>query len=147
MAWTQRYDGAEPQRINKWLAQSGVCSRREAEALIAQGLVRIDGAVVADPGHKIAAGQTLAVADTGDAPISVVIHKPVGVVSAQPERGQIPAARLLTTANLWGDDAPIPETTRSLPPLAAPHPPSPKARFTRWTSLKTATMTCCATAT
>ena len=117
MAWTQRYDGAEPQRINKWLAQSGVCSRREAEALIAQGLVRIDGAVVADPGHKIAAGQTLAVADTGDAPISVVIHKPVGVVSAQPERGQIPAARLLTTANLWGDDAPIPETTRSLPTL------------------------------
>ena len=32
MAWTRRYDDTEPQRINKWLAQSGVCSRREAEA-------------------------------------------------------------------------------------------------------------------
>ena len=117
MAWTRTYDGGEPQRINKWLAQSGVCSRREAEALIAQGLVRIDGAVVADPGHKIAAGQTLTLADTGGAQMTVVIHKPVGIVSAQPERGQIPAARLLTRANLWGGDAPIPEATRSLPPL------------------------------
>ena len=50
-------------------------------------------------------------------PASVVIHKPVGVVSAQPERNQVPAARLLTRANLWGPDAPIPEATRSLPPL------------------------------
>jgi 23S rRNA pseudouridine2604 synthase len=117
MAWTKTYDGAEPQRINKWLAQSGVCSRREAEALIADGLVRIDGAVVIDPGHKIAAGQTLVLANAGGEQMSVVIHKPVGVVSAQPERGQVPAARLLTRANLWGGNAPIPEATRSLPPL------------------------------
>ena len=32
MAWTRTYDEPEPQRVNKWLAQSGVCSRREAEA-------------------------------------------------------------------------------------------------------------------
>lgn len=117
MAWTKTYDGDEPQRINKWLAQSGVCSRREAEALIAQGLVRIDGETVADPGRKIAAGQTLTLAEAGGEPMSVVIHKPVGIVSAQPERGQVPAARLLTRANLWGADAPVPEATRSLPPL------------------------------
>ena len=66
MVWTGTYDGGAPQRINKWLAQSGVCSRREAEALIARGLVRIDGSVVVDPGHKIAAGQTLVLADDGD---------------------------------------------------------------------------------
>src|SRR5437879_3451307 len=44
MAWTRLYDQDEPQRVNRWLAQNGVCSRREAEALIAQGLVTIDGA-------------------------------------------------------------------------------------------------------
>ena len=33
MAWTRRYDEAEPQRVIKWLAQNGVCSRREAEGL------------------------------------------------------------------------------------------------------------------
>ena len=43
MAWTRKYEDAEPQRVNRWLAQSGVCSRREAEGLIAQGLVTIDG--------------------------------------------------------------------------------------------------------
>ena len=55
MAWTRTYDEPEPQRVNRWLAQSGVCSRREAEALIAGGLVSIDGEPVADPGRKIAA--------------------------------------------------------------------------------------------
>ena len=39
MAWTRRYEEAEPQRVNRWLAQNGVCSRREAEDLIARGLV------------------------------------------------------------------------------------------------------------
>ena len=38
--FSRRYEEAEPQRVNRWLAQSGVCSRREAEALIAKGLVR-----------------------------------------------------------------------------------------------------------
>ena len=32
MAWTKTYEGAEPLRINKWLAEEGVCSRREAQA-------------------------------------------------------------------------------------------------------------------
>ena len=59
MAWTRTYDEAEPQRINRWLGQSGVCSRREAEGLIAQGLVSSDGEVVSDAGRKISQGQTL----------------------------------------------------------------------------------------
>ncbi|HQN52092.1 MAG TPA: 50S ribosomal protein L27, partial [Phenylobacterium sp.] len=46
MAWTRTYDEPEPQRVNRWLAQSGVCSRREAEGLIEQGLVSIDGETV-----------------------------------------------------------------------------------------------------
>ena len=95
MAWTKTYDGAEPQRVNKWLAQAGVCSRREAEALIEAGAVLIDGERVEDVGRKIAPGQTLTVADRGEAElgaaVSVVINKPVGIVSAQPEHGQTPS--------------------------------------------------------
>lgn len=120
MAWTRTYDGPEPQRVNKWLAQSGVCSRREAEDLIARGLVSIDGERIADPGRKIARGQTLSLADGSEAglaaAISVVIHKPVGYVSAQPEPGQVPAARLLVRANLLGEGTPPPPDAR-LPPL------------------------------
>src|SRR5690606_16743978 len=107
MAWSRRYDEAEPQRVNKWLAQNGVCSRREAEALIGQGLVSIDGETVQDAGRKILPGQTLTLADSAasalDAQLSVVLHKPVGVVSAQPEPGQVPAVRLLTREALIGD--------------------------------------------
>jgi 16S rRNA U516 pseudouridylate synthase RsuA-like enzyme len=42
--WRKTYEGAEPQRVNKWLASEGVCSRREAEELITKGVVSIDGA-------------------------------------------------------------------------------------------------------
>ena len=121
MAFTRRYEDGEPQRVNKWLAQSGVCSRREAEALIAEGLVSIDGETVSDPGRKILPGQTLVLADKAerklDAQMSILLHKPRGIVSAQPEPGQTPAARLLTRERLWGPPAPIPAPDASLPPV------------------------------
>jgi 23S rRNA pseudouridine2604 synthase len=117
MAWERRYDEAEPQRVNKWLGQSGVCSRREAEALIAQGLVFIDGEKVADTGRKILPGQTLVLIDGGVEALSVVLHKPMGIVSAQPEQGQIPAVRLLTKDALVGDSPSIPDRDTRLAPL------------------------------
>lgn len=120
MAWTKTYDGAEPIRVNKWLAQAGVCSRREAEALIADGAVLIDGKRVEDVGRKIAPGETLTLADRGEAElgaaVSVVINKPVGIVSAQPEHGQTPAARLLIRPAMVGDGV-VPSPKASLPPL------------------------------
>lgn len=121
MAWTRRYDESEPQRVNRWLAQSGVCSRREAEGLIAQGLVYIDGARVEDAGRKIETGQTLELKDGAAGVLSggltVVIHKPVGFVSAHPEPGQTAASTLLTRERLWGSADVIPASDRSLPPL------------------------------
>ena len=105
--------------MNRWLAQSGVCSRREAEALIAAGRVRVDGARVDDPGRKIARGQTLTLDAAGadEAPLSVVVNKPPGFVSAQPEPRQVPAARLLTAANRWGGEGPAIAGDASLAPL------------------------------
>src|SRR5947207_5548753 len=118
MAWTRRYEEAEPQRVNKWLAQNGVCSRREAEGLIEHGLVSIDGETVADAGRKILPGQTLVLAGgEGPAPLSVVLHKPMGIVSAQPEAGQTPAVRLLTQANLVGESPTVPDRDTRLAPL------------------------------
>lgn len=118
MAWTRRYEDAEPQRINKWLAQSGVCSRREAETLIANGLVTIDGELVEDAGRKIQPGQTLTLADAAmNKALSVILNKPVGVVSAQPESGQIPAVRLLTRQALVGESPSIPDRDTRLAPL------------------------------
>jgi 23S rRNA pseudouridine2604 synthase len=119
MVWTRRYDEAEPQRVNRWLAQNGVCSRREAEDLIARGLVSIDGETVNDVGRKIAAGQTLTLADNAavGGGLSVLLHKPVGIVSGQPEPGQVPAVRLLTREALWGESPVIPDRNHSLAPV------------------------------
>ncbi len=118
MGFRKTYRGGEPQRVNKWLASEGVCSRREAEELIGKGLVSIDGARVDDPGRKILPGQTLEVGESNARPqISVVINKPVGVVSAQPEGDQIPAARLLTRANLVGAPRNMPNKRTRLAPL------------------------------
>lgn len=120
MAFTKTYDGAEPQRVNKWLAQAGVCSRREAEGLIEAGQVYIDGKLVEDVGRKIAPGETLTLNDRAEgrlsAQVSVIINKPVGIVSAQPEHDQIPAARLLQAGTQIGKGV-VPSSRASLPPL------------------------------
>jgi 23S rRNA pseudouridine2604 synthase len=118
VSWRKTYEGGEPQRVNKWLASQSVCSRREAEALIAAGLVSIDGEHVDDPGRKIEPGQTLEIAESNAKPaISAVINKPVGFVSAHPEGDQIPAARLLTRDNLIGPPRNLPTKHTSLAPL------------------------------
>lgn len=121
MAFTRTYDEDEPQRVNKWLAQAGVCSRREAEALIAEGLVSIDGETVEDVGRKILPGQTLVLADRAtdklDSSLTIMIHKPVGIVSSQPDPGQVPAVRLLKRETLWAHEAVIPNFSNRLAPV------------------------------
>ncbi|MDB5438230.1 MAG: pseudouridylate synthase [Caulobacteraceae bacterium] len=121
MAWSATYGEAEPQRVNRWLAQSGVCSRREAEGLIERGLVLIDGERVEDVGRKILPGQTLVLMDEATArmqsALSIVFNKPPGIVSSQPENGQVPAVRLLTRAALWGEAEILPGFEHNLAPL------------------------------
>lgn len=120
MAISRTYDGAEPVRVNKWLAQSGICSRREAETLIESGAVAVNGETITSPGHKIAPGETLtlksAASERLDTKFTALLNKPVGFVSAQPEDGQTPAARLLTRANLNGKGR-TPSPRLSLAPL------------------------------
>jgi 23S rRNA pseudouridine2605 synthase len=41
-------------RLNKYLSNAGVCSRREADVLIQTGVVTVNGVIVTDMGHKIA---------------------------------------------------------------------------------------------
>lgn len=76
-------DAAEPIRINRYLAQCGVASRRGADALIAAGRVTVDG-VTAIPGVAVTAGQDVRVDGDAIAPESTVVlmlNKPAGVVT------------------------------------------------------------------
>ncbi len=76
-------DDGETMRLNRYLAQAGVASRRGADTLIAEGRVRING-VVASPGTQVAAGAEVT---ANGAPISteqlvyVMLNKPSGVVT------------------------------------------------------------------
>ena len=40
-------------RLNRYIANSGVCSRREADELIASGMIRVNGKVVTEMGYKV----------------------------------------------------------------------------------------------
>ncbi|MEL6566947.1 MAG: pseudouridine synthase [Pseudomonadota bacterium] len=121
MAKNYTYDGDEPVRVNKWLAQQGVCSRREAEGLIDAGLVLINGQKLDSPGHKISPGETLTVSERGNTALAnkltVVLNKPEGIVSGTPEDDQIPAVRLLTRRALHGASDVIPGRRHKLAPV------------------------------
>lgn len=120
MAFSRTYHGDEPVRINKWLGQTGVCSRREADALIADGLVSVDGEVVTDAGRKLETGQTLTLNDRATAAlaegVTIVMHKPMGYVSGQAEPNKLPAVRLVTDNNRVGEGV-TPADEVSLPPI------------------------------
>ena len=47
------YDPNEPLRLNKFLANAGVCSRREADEFIQAGVVTVNGEIVTELGTKI----------------------------------------------------------------------------------------------
>jgi 23S rRNA pseudouridine2604 synthase len=90
-------------RLSKLMAQRGVCSRREADAFIKQGLVSVNGVIVDRLGTKVAPDAEITLAPRAvkkqNELITIILNKPVGYVSAQPEPGYAPAIKLITVAN------------------------------------------------
>lgn len=72
-------------RINKYIAQSGICSRRKADELIANGNVKINGAVLKEPGYEVTDGDKVEVNGTQISAKQkaeyVLINKPLGMVT------------------------------------------------------------------
>ncbi len=48
-----RIDSKEPMRLNKYIAHSGICSRREADTLISEGKVKVNDQTITELGYKI----------------------------------------------------------------------------------------------
>lgn len=55
----RRYDENAPVRLNKFIANSGICSRREADVLIKTGVVSINGEIVTELGTKVKPGDVV----------------------------------------------------------------------------------------
>ena len=76
-------------RINKFLSEAGVCSRREADRKIEAGEVTIDGRIAVS-GDKVAPGQTVLVNGKAikkeEEMILLAMNKPVGIVCTAEKR-------------------------------------------------------------
>jgi 23S rRNA pseudouridine2604 synthase len=91
-------------RLNKRMTELGLCSRREADAWIERGWVRVNGqpAVLGSkvvPADRITVSEAARQAQQGL--MTVLLHKPIGYVSGQAEDGYEPAAVLVTPDRCW----------------------------------------------
>jgi len=93
----------EPIRLSKLMSQQGICSRREADRYIEQGLVMVDGKPVDKLGTKIYPNQHISLAKSASVQqqsrVTILLNKPVGIVSGQAEAGYKPAIRLIVPQN------------------------------------------------
>ena len=96
-------------RLSKLMAERGLCSRREADDFIERGLVLVDGNVINQLGTKVAPSVTITLARQAQRQqsslVTIILNKPIGYVSAQPEPGYEPAIVLLTPDNQFGEQA------------------------------------------
>ena len=78
-------DPNEDIRLNKYLANAGVCSRREADELIQAGAVSVNGTPITELGTKIKRGDKVLIGDQLVAPdklVYILLNKPKGCVTS-----------------------------------------------------------------
>lgn len=94
-------------RLNKRMAELGLASRREADDWIAKGWVKVNG-VVATMGMQVAPDVRIEITQQAQGQqanqVTVLINKPLGLVSGQAEDGHEPAITLVQPHNRWAED-------------------------------------------
>lgn len=97
-------------RISKLMAERGLCSRREADGYIEQGLVYVNGQQVTELGTRAAPDAKITLAGAAKLSqskrVTILLHKPIGYVSGQAEDGHLPAVTLISGRSQFsGDDS------------------------------------------
>ena len=91
-------------RLNRYLAECGVCARRKADALIEQGVVTVDGRRAnlgesVDPERQQVAVRGRRIVRTPVRETTLVLNKPAGVITTlRDERGRTSVASLLPSS-------------------------------------------------
>ncbi len=90
-------------RLSKLLSERGICSRREADRYIEAGLVLVDGVVVSTLGTKVSEDVAIELLPEANqmqqSKVTILLNKPIGCVSTQPEKGYRPASDYITRDN------------------------------------------------
>ncbi len=86
-------------RLSKLMSQQGLCSRREADSYIERGWVFVDGQRIIELGTKIYPTQEIKLGKPAQVQqsgrVTILLNKPIGYVSGQPEPGYQPAVILI----------------------------------------------------
>lgn len=92
-------------RLSKLMSEKGLCSRREADVYIEKGLVRVNGVIISELGTKVPSDSRItleaAALQSQKKLVTIILNKPIGYVSGQPEPGYEPAIRLIQDKNQW----------------------------------------------
>jgi 23S rRNA pseudouridine2604 synthase len=94
-------------RLNKRMAELGLASRREADDWIAKGWVKVNGKV-AEMGMQVLPDVRIEIDQKAKGQqanlVTILINKPIGLVSGQAEDGHEPAITLVQPQNRWQED-------------------------------------------
>lgn len=98
----------EKVRVSKLMSQQGLCSRREADSYIERGWVFVNGERVTELGTRIDPASKITLNKAAQASqlarVTILLHKPVGYVSAQAEPGYKPAVALINAESRFSGD-------------------------------------------
>ncbi len=104
------------------MSERGLCSRREADQWIARGWVFVDGLQIKELGTRIDPTAKIEISEHAreeqDSLVTVLLNKPIGWVSAQPEKDYRPAVELLVAENYDGQSVPDIADPRNLGNMA-----------------------------
>lgn len=95
-------------RLSKLMAGQGLCSRREADLFIERGWVYVDGEKITTLGTKVDPNQAIKLnkqaLEQQARRVTILLNKPVGYVSGQPEKGYPTALSLIIHQTMFDAD-------------------------------------------
>ncbi len=98
---------SEKLRLSKLMGQRGLCSRSQADKLIEEGLVKVNGELVSELGSKVDPNCSIEILEEGkeslEDKITIALNKPRDYVSSQPEDDYVSALELIREKNYFGD--------------------------------------------
>ncbi len=102
--WDER-SKAGPMTLNKYLAHSGISSRRDAAAIVKEGKVKVNGTVVLDPGYRVKENDTISHDGKIMTPqrhlVYILLNKPKGfITTTEDEKGRRTVMDLVANAGV-----------------------------------------------
>jgi 23S rRNA pseudouridine2604 synthase len=110
------HENPDDPRLSKRMSELGLCSRREADEWIENGWVKVNGKVMDTLGTRVPKDAVIEIDPAASRhqaeQVTIILNKPVGYVSGQPEDGHQPAMVLIKPENRWAGD---PSRTKFVP--------------------------------